>query len=208
MDNIFSSNPPGVTEILKGKTVFVAGAGGLGSNVCVMLARAGIGHIIVVDFDHVEASNLNRQQYFRDQIGMPKVRALQENLLRINPELKINVIEKKLSADNCEELIPEKTDLIFECFDSAAAKAMLTGFALSARPDVPVIAVSGVAGLGPCEDIKVSRGPGQLYIVGDGSSEMTPETGTISSRVSQVAAIQAHIGIRLLLGMAGMGNTD
>ena len=201
MDNIFSANPPGVSEILKEKAVFVAGAGGLGSNVCVMLTRAGVGHIIVVDFDCVEASNLNRQQYFRDQIGIPKVIALKENLLRINPELKIDVIEQKLRADNCAELIPEKADLIFECFDSAEAKAMLTSFALSERSDIPTIAVSGVAGLGPCEDIAVSQGPGKLYIVGDGTSEMNAETGTISSRVSQVSAIQAHIGIRLLLGV-------
>ena len=199
MNNFFSSNPPGVTEILKGKSVFVAGAGGLGSNVCVMLARAGIGHIIVIDFDLVEASNLNRQQYFRDQVGMPKVTALKENLLRINPELMIDAVEQKLSADNCKELIPEKIDLIFECFDSAAAKAMLASFALSERPGIPAIAVSGVAGLGPCEDIRINRGPGQLYIVGDGTSEMNAETGTIASRVAQVSAVQAHIGIRLLL---------
>ena len=202
MDNIFSSNPPGVTEKLRPKKIFVAGAGGLGSNVCLMLVRAGIGHIVVMDFDLVEASNLNRQQYFRDQIGMPKVIALKENILRINPELKINTIEQKLTADNCKELIPEKTDLIFECFDSAEAKAMLTSFALSERSNIPVIAVSGVAGVGPCEDLKISRGPGKLYIVGDGTSEMNPETGTISSRVTQVSAIQAHIGIRLLLELA------
>ena len=201
MDNIFSSNPPGTTEILKNKKVFVAGAGGLGSNVCLMLVRAGVGNITVVDFDQVEASNLNRQQYFKDQIGMSKVKALKENLLRINPELKINVLKTKLSADNCEELIPEKTDLIFECFDGAEAKAMLTSFALSQRPDIPVIAVSGVAGIGPCEDINIKRGPGKLYIIGDGQSEMNPETGTISSRVTQVSAIQAHIGIRLLLNL-------
>ncbi|MBU8901362.1 MAG: sulfur carrier protein ThiS adenylyltransferase ThiF [Victivallales bacterium] len=201
MDNIFSANPPGVTEILNGKTVFVAGAGGLGSNVCLMLTRAGVGNVIVVDFDCVEASNLNRQQYFRDQIGMPKVIALKENLLRINPELKINTIEQKLTADNCTELIPEEVDLIFECFDSAEAKAMLTSFALSERSNIPTIAVSGVAGIGACEDITTSKGPGQLYIVGDGISEMNTETGTISSRVSQVSAIQAHIGIRLLLGL-------
>jgi len=205
MNNFFSSNPPGVTEILKEKSVFVAGAGGLGSNVCIMLARAGIGHIIVIDFDLVEASNLNRQQYFRDQIGMPKVTALKENLLRINPELKITAIEQKLSADNCEELIADKIDLIFECFDSAAAKAMLASFALSERPGIPVIAVSGVAGLGPCEDITINRGPGQLYIVGDGKSEMNAETGTISSRVSQVSAVQAHVGIRLLLELGEHG---
>lgn len=201
MDNIFSANPPGATEILKTKKVFVAGAGGLGSNVCVMLTRAGIGCITVVDYDRVEASNLNRQQFFQDQIGMPKVNALKENLLRINPGLKITAVEAKLSPDNCEELISEKTDLIFECFDGASAKAMLASFALSRRPDIPVIAVSGLAGLGPSEDISVKQGPGKLYIVGDGYSEMNPETGTISSRVSQVSAIQAHIGIRILLGL-------
>jgi len=201
MDNIFSANPPGVTEILKGKTVFVAGAGGLGSNVCVMLARAGIGHITVIDFDCIEASNLNRQQYFIDQIGTAKVIALRENLLRINPELQITTIEEKLTASNCAELVPENTDLIFECFDSAEAKAMLTSFALSERSNIPTIAVSGVAGLGPCKDITTNKGPGNLYIVGDGTSEMNAETGTISSRVSQVSAIQTHIGIRLMLGL-------
>jgi sulfur carrier protein ThiS adenylyltransferase len=199
MDNFFSSNPPGVTEKLRHKKVFVAGAGGLGSNVCIMLARAGIGHITVVDFDLVEASNLNRQQYFRDQVGMPKVTALKENLLRINPKLQITAIQEKLTLKNCGELVSEKTDLIFECFDNAAAKAMLTTFALSERQNIPAIAVSGVAGLGPCEDITINKGPGKLYIVGDGTSEMNAETGTISSRVSQVSAIQAHIGIRLLL---------
>ncbi len=199
MDNFFASNPPGVTEILRKKSVFVAGAGGLGSNICVMLARAGVGNIVVVDFDLVEASNLNRQYYFRDQIGMPKVVALKENILRINPDLQITAIQKKITMESCGELIPEKTDLIFECFDKAATKAMLSTFVLSARPNTPVIAVSGVAGLGPCEDITINKGPGQLYIVGDGTSEMNGETGTIASRVSQVSAIQAHIGIRLLL---------
>ena len=199
MNNFFSSNPPGVSEILKEKSVFVAGAGGLGSNVCVMLARAGIGHIVVVDFDLVEASNLNRQQYFRDQLGMPKVKALKKILLRINPELKITAIEAKLTADNGEELIPKKTDLIFECFDSAQAKAMLTSFALTQRAGIPLIAASGVAGIGFCEDIKISKGPGEIYIVGDGVSEMNSETGTIASRVTQVSAMQAHLGIRLLL---------
>ncbi|MFA6716480.1 MAG: sulfur carrier protein ThiS adenylyltransferase ThiF [Victivallales bacterium] len=198
--DFFSANPPGVTEVLREKSVFVAGAGGLGSNVCVLLARAGIGGITVIDFDRVEPSNLNRQQYFRDQLGMFKVNALKENLLRINPELKITALEERLSIENYE-LISKKTDIIFECFDDAEAKTMLTNFALSEMPSIPVIAVSGLAGLGPCEDIKVCKGPGNLYIVGDGGSETNAENGTIASRVAQVAAIQAHIGIRLLLGL-------
>ncbi|MFA7230561.1 MAG: sulfur carrier protein ThiS adenylyltransferase ThiF [Victivallaceae bacterium] len=201
MNTFFSSNPPGVTEALRKKSVFVAGAGGLGSNVCFMLVRTGIENITVIDFDVVEPSNLNRQQYFRDQVGMPKVVALKENLLRINPDLKINAIQQKLTAENCRALVPADVDLIFECFDQAEAKAMLAAFALSFRPEVPTIAVSGLAGLGPCEDITVTRGIGQLYIVGDGVSEMNSETGTIASRVMQVSAMQAHLGLRLLLDL-------
>ena len=201
MDKFFSANPPGLTDTLRKKSVFVAGAGGLGSNVCVMLARAGIGHIAVIDFDGVEPSNINRQYYFRDQVGMPKVKALKENLLRINPELKVDAVEQKLTMENCGEFVPEKVDLIFECFDCAAAKTMLTGFALSERLSIPVIAVSGLAGLGPCEDIKITKGPGHLYIVGDGICEMNAETGTVASRVMQVSAIQAHVGVRLLLDL-------
>ena len=202
MSNFFSANPPEMTETLKNKSVFVAGAGGLGSNVSVMLARAGIGHIVVIDFDKVEPSNINRQYYFRDQVGMTKVQALKENLLRINPELKVDAIEQRLTMENCGELIPETPDLVFECFDCAAAKAMLTSFALGERPTVPVVAVSGLAGIGPCEDIKISKGPGQLYIVGDGICEMSAETGTVASRVMQVSAMQAHVGVRLLLNMS------
>jgi sulfur carrier protein ThiS adenylyltransferase len=204
MNNIFSANPPGANEILNKKSVFVAGAGGLGSNVCFMLTRAGIGHITVIDYDVVEASNLNRQQFFHDQIGTAKVKALKENLLRINPELKIDIFEEKLALDNCANLIPEKTDLIFECFDCAVSKTALTSFSLAERPEIPTIAVSGLAGIGPCEEIKISKGPGKLYIIGDGICEMNPETGTIASRVTQVAAMQAHTGIRLLLNIPAL----
>lgn len=204
MNELFSSNPPGITEILKEKTVFVAGAGGLGSNICIMLARAGIGRIIVSDFDSVELSNLNRQQYFQDQIGMPKVKALSSNLLRINPGLRIEAWQERLSPENCGKYIPEDVDIIFECLDNSEDKAMLAGFCLAERPDIPLIMVSGVAGVGPVEDISVSRGPGKMIIVGDGKTEMNARNGTVSSRVTQVAAIQCHVGIRLMLGLEAL----
>jgi sulfur carrier protein ThiS adenylyltransferase len=197
----FSSNPPGATEKLQSKHAFIAGAGGLGSNVAIALARAGIGAMTIVDFDKVEPSNLNRQQYFRDQVGMMKVDALRMNLARINPKLEIKTICKKILPENCDEIIPVTADVIFECFDRADCKAYLSSFCLAKKDSIPLIAVSGLAGLGECSSIKVRRGPGNSWIIGDGKTEMNPENGTISSRVALTAAIQAHTGIRIMLGL-------
>lgn len=200
-DVFFSSNPPCVTEILANRKFFICGAGGLGSNVAITLARAGAGCLYIADFDRVEPSNLNRQQYYRDQVGKFKVDALEENLLRINPFLRIIKIFEKITSDNCGRLIPQDADVIFECFDKAETKAMLASFCLRERPAVPLITVSGTAGMGDSSEIKIKKGVGKLWIVGDGKTEMNRVNGTIASRVAQVAAMQAHIGICLVLGL-------
>jgi sulfur carrier protein ThiS adenylyltransferase len=197
----FSSNPPGVTEQLRKKCVFIAGAGGLGSNVAISLVRAGVTDLTVADFDRVEPSNLNRQQYFRDQVGMLKVDALKENLLRINPDLKIKTVCEKITPLNCESIIPVSAEIIFECFDKADCKAFLASFCIGKRTPIPLVLVSGLAGLGDCGSIKVRKGPGNSWIVGDLKTEMNPDNGTISSRVAYAAALQAHTGIRILLGL-------
>jgi sulfur carrier protein ThiS adenylyltransferase len=200
-NQFFSSNPPDVTEQLRKKRVFIAGAGGLGSNVAISLVRAGVTDLTIADFDRVEPSNLNRQQYFRDQVGMLKVDALTENLLRINPDLKIKTVCEKITPLNCKVIISASAEIIFECFDSAEAKAMITGFCMKKRPGIPVIAVSGLAGTGKCGTIKVRKGPANLWIVGDLKTEMNSGNGTISSRVAYAAALQAHTGIRIMLGL-------
>ena len=197
----FSSNPPGVTAQLRKKRVFIAGAGGLGSNVAISLVRAGVTDLTVADFDRVEPSNLNRQQYFRDQVGMLKVDALKENLLRINPDLKIKTVCEKITPLNCKVIISASAEIIFECFDRAEAKAMIAGFCMKKRPGIPVIAVSGLAGTGKCGTIKVRKVSANLWIVGDLKTEMNPDNGTISSRVAYAAALQAHTGIRIMLGL-------
>lgn len=200
-EQFFSSNPPGVTDQLRKKKVFIAGAGGLGSNVAICLARAGVTNMTVVDFDRVEPSNLNRQQYFRDQVGMLKVDALKENLLRINPDLKIKTIPRKITSSNCDVIISASAEIIFECFDRAEAKAMIAAFCMKKRTGIPVITVSGLAGTGDCKTIKVRKGHANLWVVGDLKTEMNPDNGTISSRVAYTAALQAHTGIRILLGL-------
>jgi sulfur carrier protein ThiS adenylyltransferase len=195
----FSANPPGLIEKLKSKYLFIAGAGGLGSNVAMMLVRAGLLNISVVDFDVIESSNINRQFYFRDQINQPKVYALKDNLLRINPNVNINAIEERITEENIDKIIPQETDILLECFDCAVSKAMFARFALKNYPEVPTITVSGLAGVHSLDLIKKKSGPGKLIIIGDCRNEATIENGTLSSRVMYAASMQAHEAIRLLM---------
>ena len=74
-----------VQERLERARVAIAGLGGLGSNVAFFLARIGVGHLHLIDFDRVDITNLNRQQYFMRHIGMYKTDALREELVQINP---------------------------------------------------------------------------------------------------------------------------
>lgn len=201
MQKIFSSNPPKLTETLSAKFAFLAGAGGLGSNLATMLVRAGIGRLAICDFDIVSEANLNRQAYFIDQIGMLKVEAISQNLLRINPECKIDKFDKKLSSANFAEIIPSNIDIIFECYDDAGAKAELFSYCISKRKDTPLIMVSGLAGTAPSDEIRARKIASSVWLVGDERSEMNPQNGTLSSRVMLAAATQAHLGIRILLGL-------
>ena len=192
----FSSNPPGLTEQLASKHFFIAGAGGLGSNVAMMLVRAGAKNLTIMDFDKIEKANINRQFYFRDQVGQVKVEALKENLLRINPEINLSIKQEKITAQNAGDLIQSNADIILECFDCAVSKAMLVTFCLKQLPEKTIISVSGLAGTGTLDTIKVKKGPSNLLIIGDGETEASPETGTLSSRVMFTASIQAHLAIR------------
>jgi len=197
----FSANPPGLTETLARPIPFVAGAGGLGSNVAALLVRAGIGRLTIVDFDTVAPSNLNRQLYFRDQVGQPKVTALADNLRRINPTVALSLHAETLTPASCPRLVPPDADVLCECLDRAEAKAMLAAFCRRERADIPLICVSGLAGMGPAEAMAVRRQGERLFVIGDGHSEMTPGTGTVSARVMAAAALQAHLAIRILAGL-------
>jgi sulfur carrier protein ThiS adenylyltransferase len=198
-EDLFSATPDIITDSLENQSVFIGGAGGLGSNVAVMLCRAGIGNITIADFDIVEPSNINRQYYFCDQIGELKVEAIRSNLLRINPAVSIDIVTEKLTTGNFYKHIRSDFDIVFECFDAPDAKAQLVSFMLTERPDIPVIAVSGLAGYGPVEDISTSRGPQKLFLIGDMESEACDE-GTLSTRVNYAASMQAHLGVRILIG--------
>ncbi len=186
-----------IAEKLNNAVVAIAGLGGLGSNVAVSLARANIGRLIIADFDNVESDNLNRQQYFIDQVERPKVDCMIDNLKRINPAVKIDGHRIRLDAKNIPELFAD-ADCIAECFDTAAAKQMLVETVL-AKMTQPIVTVSGLAGYGKSNDITTRRVSSRLVLVGDGKTGTDTCKLLTSARVALAAAHQANAIIELLI---------
>jgi sulfur carrier protein ThiS adenylyltransferase len=176
--------PEGLADTFSRVRFGIAGAGGIGSNVAMLLVRAGASSLVLADFDTVEASNLNRQFYFADQTGKPKVEALSENLVRINRELKIETHELRLTPGNACSVF-DGCDFIIEAVDDSATKAFLIEEWSSGFPDSRIIACSGIAGTSGIGEITAER-TGNLSVVGDHHS--TLEQGTFSAMVTAVAA--------------------
>ena len=190
---------PGVHGRLKGAVVGIAGVGGLGSAVAVALARVGVGRLVIADFDVVEPSNLNRQQYFVDQIGQFKVDALAANLARINPYVAIEAHRVLLGPDNIPVIFNDCT-VVVEAFDRADMKAMLVETVLDRMPGARIVAASGLAGFGPNNAIVTRQVSGRLFLVGDGVSEARPGSGLMAPRVGIAAGHQANQVVRIILG--------
>ena len=189
---------PAQREILGRAKVGVAGLGGLGSNVICHLLRAGISRFVAADFDVVSASNLNRQFFFSDQVGMKKTEALTANLRRINPDAELDFRDLRLTAENIPELFRE-CDVVVEAFDKAEAKTMLIG--AMAKTNIPVVAASGLAGFGNSNAIRLRKVNPKLYIVGDLTSGISPELAPASPRVGIAAAMEANTVVAVLLGL-------
>ena len=194
---IFSRHDAKVLEVLRAATVGIAGAGGLGSNAAIALARAGVGRLIIADFDKIEASNLNRQQYTVKQIGLRKVKALQANLKLIAPFTRCKVHDIKIKPSNVEKVFGE-ADLLIEAFDKAEEKGMLINAWLHLHPDKPIIVGSGLAGYGANSKLRTQR-MGDLYICGDGESQCPPGVSPMAPRVAVVANLQANLAVELLM---------
>lgn len=166
----------------------IAGAGGLGSNVAVNLVRSGITEIKIADFDTIEQSNLNRQFYFKDQIGQTKVNALFENLKRINPELKLQIIQRKLDSENIGDIFSD-CDIIVEAFDKKEYKKIVIEEFITHKK--LIVAGSGIAhhDLDKIETRKLRE---NLYVVGDFTKGID-NYKTFSTKVSVVAATMANV---------------
>ncbi|MFA6584321.1 MAG: sulfur carrier protein ThiS adenylyltransferase ThiF [Elusimicrobiaceae bacterium] len=190
----------GVHDRLKNSVVGIAGAGGIGSHCALCLARMGVGTLVIADFDVVEPSNLNRQIYYADQLGMPKVAALKETLKRANPYVKITALHKRLDEKNTAPLF-KKVDVFIEAFDQPSEKTKIVSSFVKARPATPVIMVSGLAGCGPADALRTSALGGKLYVIGDLETGIRQGTGLMSPRVMVAAGMQANLAVRLLLGL-------
>ena len=178
-------------------TVAICGLGGLGSNIAISLARAGIGKLILCDFDRVDITNLHRQQYKADQSGMYKTDALADNLREINPYIELEAHTERITEYNAVTLLKD-ADIVCEAFDSAECKAMLTNTILSELPDKYLVAASGMAGMGVTNSIKTRRITSRFYLCGDETSEVSDGIGLVAPRVALCAAHQAHTVLRIL----------
>ena len=187
-----------IKKKLKKSSVGIAGAGGLGSNVAVSLARAGIGRLVIVDFDYVEESNLSRQYYFRDQIGMVKVEALQKTINRINESVKVDIFSYRLRKDTMDKPF-HNVDVIVEALDSANIKTIFIEEVMQKLPNIPVVGCSGVAGYG-CSDRIASKKLGELYMVYDEKAKDCNNDVLMAPRVILMANWQANIVLEILLG--------
>jgi len=179
--------------------VAVCGLGGLGSNIAIALARAGVGKLILIDFDRVDITNLHRQQYKAGQIGRYKTDALEENLLEIAPYTQIQTITERMTEDNLVEMLAE-ADVVCEAFDDAESKAMLANSVLEHLPQVYLVAASGMAGMGTSNAIKTRRIAKRFYLCGDEVSDVKDTIGLVAPRVMLCAAHQAHTVLRILAG--------
>ena len=184
-------------EVFSSATVAICGLGGLGSNIAISLARAGIGKLILIDFDRVDITNLHRQQYKATQIGMYKTDALTINLREIAPYIELETHTERITEDNAVTLLTD-ADIICEAFDDAECKARLANTVLSEMPDKYLVAASGMAGMGTTNSIKTRRITSRFYLCGDETSEVSDGIGLVSSRVMICAAHEAHTVLRIL----------
>lgn len=185
-------------ERFSAAVVAVCGLGGLGSNIALALARAGIGTLILIDHDQVDVANLHRQQYKAAQVGRYKTEALSEELREIAPYVKLKTHTVRITQENAAALLKD-AQIVCEAFDRAESKAMLTDVVLGAMPEKYLVAASGMAGLGPADLIRTQKVTERFYLCGDGVSDVANE-GMFVSRVMLCAAHQAHAVLRILAG--------
>jgi sulfur carrier protein ThiS adenylyltransferase len=187
-----------IKDHLAGFRVGIAGAGGLGSNCAVALARSGIGTMVISDFDVVEPANLNRQYYFASQVGMLKTIALQENIARINPDIVVIALAEKLDKLNIPEIFAG-CDVIVEAFDKDEMKEMLAETVQTRMPGTPLVMGSGLAGWGKSEALKFRKIDESLYICGDESTIAGEDMPPMAPRVGIVANMQANTVVEILM---------
>lgn len=189
---------PYIYEKVKQAHVAIAGLGGLGSNVAVSLARTGVGHLHLVDFDEVEPSNLNRQQYKIKHLGMPKTEALRQEIEEINPYIHVTADNIRVDEANIKILFAQD-EIICECFDKPEAKAFLVNGIMEYFPEKYMVAASGMAGYESSNTIQTKKITSHFYLCGDQVTSAQPGNGLMAPRVSICAGHQANAVLRIII---------
>lgn len=195
---LYARHTPGLQAKIKNGSVAIAGLGGLGSNCALYLARMGVGHLHLVDFDTVDVSNLNRQAYRISDLGKPKVLALTDQIREINPFVTLRTDCVKVTAKNVLKLFAADS-IICEAFDNPAAKSLLVNAILTKCPEKYLVAASGMAGYGKSNTITTKKITEHFYLCGDGTSAARPGMGLMAPRVAICAAHEANKIIELLV---------
>lgn len=197
-DMIFKRNIKDSHEKIKDSRVCILGLGGLGSNIAVFLARSGIGKMCLVDFDIVDASNINRQHYYLKHIGMKKTQAIEDVIGSINPFVDLIIKDVYVDNENIIDIVKDY-DYIVEAFDNAESKALVINEILSNFDDKIIVSASGMAGIEDSNNIKTTRKFKNLYVCGDEYSDFEEYSGMMAPRVNICAGHQANLILRLLL---------
>ena len=200
-EDLLKRNVKGISKKLKETKVCILGLGGLGSNVAILLARAGIGYLKLIDFDVVEASNLNRQQYRISHIGMKKTEAIKIIIKEINPFVEIETLDIKVDRENIYSIVGN-IEIVVEAFDRAETKAMAIEELLTNKNKI-VVSASGMSGLGSSNEIITRKIKDNFYLIGDNYSDYEEYSGIMSTRVMLCATHQANMILRIILGEKG-----
>ncbi|MGG7048035.1 MULTISPECIES: sulfur carrier protein ThiS adenylyltransferase ThiF [unclassified Campylobacter] len=197
---IEARNSPELNAALNSAIIGVAGLGGLGSNIALSLARVGVSRLILADFDVVEPSNLNRQQYFVSHIGMKKVEATKELITQVNPFVEVITHDVYLDAKNVAEIFAP-CSIICEAFDNVIGKTMFLNEASASLASKQIITASGMAGFHSSNIIKTMKFAKNVYVCGDLKNEARIGQGLMAPRVAICANHQANLALRLLMGL-------
>ena len=197
---IASRNSPELNLALSKAVIGVAGLGGLGSNIALSLARVGVKKLVLADFDVVEPSNLNRQQYFVRHIGMKKTQALKELINDVNPFVEVETHDIFLDEKNVASVLGE-CEILCEAFDNVAGKAMILNEAGASLKEKKIIGASGMAGYFSSNLIKTIKFAKNVYLCGDLTNEAKIGQGLMAPRVAICANHEANLAIRLLMGL-------
>ena len=197
---IASRNSPELNLALSKAVIGVAGLGGLGSNIALSLARVGVKKLVLADFDVVEPSNLNRQQYFVRHIGLKKTQALKELINDVNPFVEVETHDIILDEKNVASVFGE-CEILCEAFDNVAGKAMILNEAGASLKEKKIIGASGMAGYFSSNLIKTIKFAKNVYLCGDLTNEAKIGQGLMAPRVAICANHEANLAIRLLMGL-------